>query len=203
MTYRWLRMGVVRSLAVLGLALMMGVSLAAAPSENTASVALWLQDGPAQGKPLPVAMAAVHMLQQAGDDGLNPRDYDAAGLAKAVSQANEVQGGLSAQAKTTLAKALDEAMRRYLHDLHYGRVDPASVYANFNVPPKTLDVAATLHSALLAGDLEPAVKAARPQFPLYQALRPWLARYRTLESDPAWSGALPPALRDCARWILR
>ena len=192
MTYRWLRMGVVRSLAVLGLALMTGVSLAAAPSDNTASVALWLRDGPAQGKPLPIAMAAVHMLQQAGDDGLNPRDYDAAGLAKAVSQANEAQGGLSAQAKTTLAKALDEAMRRYLHDLHYGRVDPASVYANFNVPPKTLDVAATLHSALLAGDLEPAVKAARPQFPLYQALRPWLARYRTLESDAAWSGALPP-----------
>lgn len=192
MTYRWLKMGVVRCLAALGLALMTGVSLAAAPSDNTASVALWLRDGPAQGKPLPIAMAAVHMLQQAGDDGLNPRDYDAAGLAKAVSQANEAQGGLSAQAKTTLAKALDEAMRRYLHDLHYGRVDPASVYANFNVPPKTLDVAATLHSALLAGDLEPAVKAARPQFPLYQALRPWLARYRALESDAAWSGALPP-----------
>ena len=60
------------------------------------------------------------------------------------------------------------------------------------MPPKTLDVAATLHAALLAGNLEQAVKAATPQFPLYQALRPWLARYRALENDPAWNTALPP-----------
>ena len=144
---------------------------------------LWVR----QGKPLPVAQQAVQILQHAGDEGLNPKDYDAAGLAKAVGEAQS-----SGVAPQQLSNALDQAMRRYLHDLHYGRVDPASVYANFNVPPKTLNVAVTLNNALLAGDLDQAVKAATPQFPLYQALRPWLVRYRTLESDPAWSGSLPP-----------
>ena len=182
MTYRWLTTGVARGLALLGLALLVSVSAVADPSDSTA---LWLR----QGKPLPVALDAVRILQQSGDEGLDPRDYGAPDLAKAVNQA---QSGLSASAQTALANALDLAMRRYLHDLHYGRVDPASVYANFNVPPKTLDVAATLHAALLAGNLEQAVKAATPQFPLYQALRPWLARYRALENDPAWNTALPP-----------
>ena len=182
MAYRWLKMGVARGLAVLGVVLMVSAGAAA---DSPDSMTMWLR----QGKPLPVALDAVRILQQSGDDGLNPRDYDAAGLAKVVSQA---QIGLSASAQTALASALDQAMRRYLHDLHYGRVDPASVYANFNVPPKTLDVASTLHAALLAGNLEQAVKVATPQFPLYQALRPWLARYRALENDPAWSVALPP-----------
>lgn len=182
MRYRWLKMGVARGLAVLGLVVLVSVSAVADPSDSTA---LWLR----QGKPLPVALDAVRILQQSGDDGLDPRDYGAPDLAKAV---NQVQSGVSASAQAALANALDQAMRRYLHDLHYGRVDPASVYANFNVPPKTLDVAATLHAALLAGNLEQAVKAATPQFPLYQALRPWLARYRALENDPAWSATLPP-----------
>ena len=147
---------------------------------------LWMR----QGKPLPVAQQAVQILQRAGDEGLNPRDYDAAGLAKAVHEANTV--AMPAPAQTELANTLEQAVTRYLHDLHYGRVNPASVYANFNMPPKTLGVAATLMSALQAGDLELAVKAATPQFPLYLALRPWLARFRVLEQDPAWSGVLPP-----------
>ena len=147
----------------------------------------WLR----QGRPAPVALSAVKILQQAADEGLNPGDYDATGLNQRVEAAREGVA-LSASAQTALGEALTQAMRRYLHDLHYGRVDPASVYANFNVPPKTLNVAATLDDALAAGNLDSAVKAATPQFPLYQALRPWLKRYRALESDPAWAGMLPP-----------
>lgn len=147
----------------------------------------WLR----QGRPAPVALSAVKILQQAGDEGLNPSDYDAAGLSQRVEAARE-GAALSASAQTALGDALTQAMRRYLHDLHYGRVDPASVYANFNVPPKTLNVTATLDESLAAGNLESAVKAATPQFPLYQALRPWLKCYRALESDPAWAGSLPP-----------
>ena len=147
----------------------------------------WLR----QGRLAPVALSAVQILQQAGDEGLNPNDYDAAGLSKRVAAARE-GAVLSGSAQTALTEALTQSMRRYLHDLHYGRVDPASVYANFTVPPKTLNVTAVLDEALAAGNLDLAVKAATPQFPLYQALRPWLKRYRALESDPAWAGALPP-----------
>ena len=185
MEYRFIRL-----MAVLVLSMFAAVALATDKSEG---VSLWLREGEGKGrgKPLPVAQQAVQILQRAGDEGLNPRDYDAAGLAKAVNQAEE-QGVPSASAQSELAQALNQAVTRYLHDLHYGRVDPASVYANFNVPPKTLNIPVTLNAALMAGNLEQAVKAATPQFPMYQALRPWLARYRALENDPAWSGVLPP-----------
>lgn len=175
---------IIQSIVTLMLAMSGAMALAVDKSDG---VSLWLR----LGRPLPVAQQAVQVLQQAGDEGLNPKDYDAASLAKAVNQA--AQGGaLTTTAQAELAAALDQAMRRYLHDLHYGRVDPASVYANFNVPPKTLNVPEILNAALIAGNLDLAVKAATPQFPLYQALRPWLARYRALEQDTAWNGALPP-----------
>ena len=148
--------------------------------------AAWIK----QGRPAPVALTAVQVLVHAADEGLNPADYDPTGLATRVAQA-ESGAPMSAAAQAALSDALEQAFRRYLHDLHYGRVDPASVYANFKLPPKTLDVGATLDAALAAGNLEPAIRAATPQFPLYQALRPWLERYRALESDPAWGGVLP------------
>ena len=144
-----------------------------------------------QGRPAPVALSAAKILQQAGDEGLNPSDYDAAGLSKRVEAAREGVA-LSGTAQAALGEALTQSMRRYLHDLHYGRVDPESVYANFSVPPKTLNVAVRLDEALAAGNLDLAVQAATPQFPLYQALRPWLKRYRALESDSAWAGSLAP-----------
>lgn len=174
---------VVKRLLGFGMALWAASAIA---TEST-SVNAWIH----QGKPLPVAQEAVQILQAAADEGLNPADYDAAGLATALTQAQ--RGGLSGQSQSALAGSLDKAMRRYLHDLHYGRVDPASVYANFNVPPKVLNVTATLNGALAAGNVGQAVQAAAPQFPLYQALRPWLARYRALAkaNDPAWQAALP------------
>lgn len=186
MGYRQLGRQVGRSL--LAVALLCAVTLVQAVEKGGAEAAsdLWVR----HGKLLPVAQQAVQILQHAGDEGLNPADYGAARLAKAVRDVPAA--GLSSAAQAEMADALNQAMAHYLHDLHYGRVDPASVYANFNVPPKTLNVPSTLHAALVAGDLDQAVQAATPQFPLYRGLRPWLARFRALEKDPAWSGSLPP-----------
>ena len=144
-----------------------------------------------QGKSTTLAKAAVKILEQAGDEGLNPSDYDAAGLSKEIAATN--QGPvLSTTKQSELNSSITHAMLRYLHDLHYGRVDPRTVYARFDVPPRTLDLDATLNKAVAAGDLNLAVKEAEPSFPLYKALRPWLATYRGLEGNSAWSGNLPP-----------
>jgi len=159
-----------------------------APSALSAeNQAIWI----AQGRPTPLAKSAVKILEQAGDEGLNPSDYDASTLAKDIAAAS--QGApLNGSKQTELDEAINQSMLRYLHDLHYGRVDPRKVYANFDVPPKTLDLQATLNTAVAAGDLGLAIKEATPSFPLYKALRPWLATYRALESNPAWALNLPP-----------
>lgn len=137
-----------------------------------------------QGRPSALAQSAVQILEQAGDEGLNPSDYDATVLGHSVVAATKGKP-LTAEQQTALNAAISQSLLRYLHDLHYGRVDPRSVYANFNVAPKTLNLPATLNAAVAAGDLKQAVKAATPAFPLYQALKPWLARYRALEHNPA------------------
>ena len=147
----------------------------------------------AQGRPTALAKSAVKILELAGDEGLNPSDYDAAELGREVSAAS--QGAPLATAKQTeFDAALTQSMLRYLHDLHYGRVDPRTVYANFDVPPKSLNLQAALTAAMAAGDLGLVVKEATPSFPLYKALRPWLATYRSLENNPAWVTNLPPLL---------
>lgn len=144
-----------------------------------------------QGRPTALAKSAVKILEQAGDEGLNPGDYEAAGLSKAIAAAN-TGAALPATRQAELDTTLNQSMLRYLHDLHYGRVDPRTVYAKFDVPPKTLNLQAILSAAVAAGDLSLAVKEATPTFPLYKALRPWLATYRGLEGSPAWAGNLPP-----------
>ncbi len=144
-----------------------------------------------QGKPTTLAKSAIKILEQAGDEGLNPGDYDAAGLSKEIAASS--QGAtLSATKQSELNTNITQSLLRYLHDLHYGRVDPRTVYARFDVPPKNLDLEATLNKALAANDLSLAIKEATPSFPLYKALRPWLATYRGLEGNSAWSGSLPP-----------
>jgi murein L,D-transpeptidase YcbB/YkuD len=154
-------------------------SAAASPSPIKAD---WVTDG----RPSPLVQSALQILSDAHSQGLNPADYDAPILRQGLTR-----GPLSATAGKQLDAALTDAMTRYLHDLHYGRVDPRSVYANFDVPPKSLDIPATLQAAMAAGNLNQAVNAATPVFPLYQALLPWLARYRALESHPAWAHSLP------------
>lgn len=163
--------------------LLAGLSLVCSPviAADAARPAAWVVDG----RPTALAQSAVQILGQADREGLDPADYDATRLALAISQPSVAVNGQSLDA------ALTTAMTRYLHDLHYGRVDPRSVYANFDVPAKSLNVTATLNGAIAAGNLDQAVRAATPTFPLYQALLPWLARYRALKDHPAWLTPLP------------
>ncbi len=159
-------------------------------ADDADSASRWL----AHGKPAPVFRQAVQILLQAGEDGLRPADYLSPALAGALESMPA-----SAPAQAALANAIDEAMRRYLHDLRYGRIDPSVVHVNVKAAPDagapSIEIAATLNAALAAGNLDYAVRAATPRFPLYQSLKPWLARYRALENNPAWSAALPPLPR--------
>lgn len=163
------------------LGLLMCGCLAAVPVTADDGRLMWIVDG----HPSSLAKSAVQILAQAANEGLDPADYDAAGLKDDVSKPLK-----SVAAQKTLDTALTKAFTRYLHDLHYGRVDPRTVYANFDVPPKSLDVTAVLNAAVAAGNLDQAVSAATPTFPLYRALLPWLARYRALVGDPAWASNL-------------
>ena len=151
------------------------------------SAPLWIVDG----HPSQAAQAAVKALNDAGADGLEPRDYDAEGLQQALTQAI---GGPAMQpdAAQRFDSTLTAAMTHYLADLHRGRVDPRKVHANFlasNLPP--FDPDSYLRNAMAANRLADALHEAAPSFPLYGTLREALARYRKLASLPYWGTPLP------------
>ncbi|PLP97229.1 L,D-transpeptidase family protein [Cupriavidus pauculus] len=148
---------------------------------------LWFADG----RPSQAAQAAVKALNGAGTDGLEPHDYDADGLQRALAQLVDTQAA-PPDAAQRFDGALTGAMKRYLSDLHRGRVDPRKVHANFsvgNLPP--FDPESYLRNAMAANRLADAMREAAPSFPLYGTLRDALAKYRKLAAEPFWKHPLP------------
>ncbi|MEN9904434.1 MAG: hypothetical protein RLZZ555_999 [Pseudomonadota bacterium] len=145
---------------------------------------LWL-DG--SGRPLPQASAALALLADSASHGLDPRDYDVAGLDRLLGR------GLSPGQQLDAAdQALTRAFERYLADLHRGRVDPVALGQRYRPGrPDPFDPAQALRAALQMQDPSLAVAAAVPKLPQYDRLREALARYRRLAGHPAWEQALP------------
>lgn len=82
-------------------------------------------------------------------------------------------------------------MRRYLHDLHLGRVDPKALGFRIARPGVVApDFAAMLHAAAAAGRLPQVVAELRPRLVQYAKLRSALTRYRVLAADGSL-GRLP------------
>lgn len=144
----------------------------------TASVAAnlpWLESEASRTQ----ALGAIAVLEAAGDQGLDPADYDAAGL----------RGQFG---KPGFEDALTQSLLRYLHDMRLGRIDPKQVGAQFDLPrAKPTDGEKLLRDAMSAQRVAAALREAQPQLPMYDALRMQLAHYRELASDPAWRQRLP------------
>ncbi len=153
---------------------------------------LWFeQAGSRAGLPGEQARQAVEILLQAGIHGLDPENYDAVGLRRAVAQA-AAGPGLPPDRVAALDAALTTAMRLYLTDLHMGRVNPRQVHANFKVSPAAgFDAASYLYTAVAEHRLPQAAAEAAPQIPLYADLLHALASYRQLGNHAAWQTPLP------------
>ena len=92
-----------------------------------------------------------------------------------------------------LDRALTSATRRYLSDLHSGRIDPQQLEENYSrVSGSGFDPDALLISAIADDRLPEAARSAQPPLAQYRELREVLARYRLLTGNPAWQKALPP-----------
>ena len=145
----------------------------------------------AGGRPGPQAHVALTLLGDAAREGLDPPDYAFEALRAGFAGATRAGPGEASEAMR-LDDALTRAMRRYLRDLHDGRVDPRSVHQDFAPPRRPgFDAAAYLDAALAAGRLREAVAEAAPAIAQYARLREMLARYRALADHRAWREPLP------------
>jgi murein L,D-transpeptidase YcbB/YkuD len=138
---------------------------------------------------------AVRVLEAAAEQGLDPADYDAAGLHARLDRLRAAPA--AAGDRVRIEEELTGALLAYLHDLRSGRVDPRQVGAQFDLPrAPAFDGFALLRDALEQQRVGPALRGAQPGLPMYAALRDQLARYRALGAHPAWQQRLPaPAHR--------
>ena len=160
--------------------LLCGLLALAGPALAAPADPVWLD---ASGRPNASARDALRLLAEAGADGLAPRDYRAAELG-AQAAAAAAAPGAAVLPQPAFERDLSAAMRRYLHDLHLGRIDPRALgFPVARSGAAAPDFAALLYAGAAAGRLPEAVAELRPRLGQYAKLREALARYRVLAAD--------------------
>jgi murein L,D-transpeptidase YcbB/YkuD len=177
----------------IGLASELAVGLTSEPASASsfpaaAAMPLWF----VEQRPRVAAYQAVNLLGAAAQEGLEAGDYNAEWLRAAIESAGR-GSPLTDDSLSRLDEALTSAMRRYLVDLHAGRVDPQELGARYS-PAATWGFAPDdlLAAAIADGRLVEAVRGVAPALQQYTGLREALARYRELVGHPAWQKSLPP-----------
>ena len=136
----------------------------------------------------PSGRAAIDQLLAARDQGLDPRNYDAALLDSAAGRVEWSPASQAERARFDVLLTLD--LVRYLDDLRRGRLHRNPLGGRTGTPPPG-DLAALVAGAAEGDTLARLVAALEPPLPQYRHLRALLARYRLLEADTAL-GSLPP-----------
>jgi murein L,D-transpeptidase YcbB/YkuD len=120
------------------------------------------------------AQQALKTLQDADLQGLQPKAYAVDGLPP--------DGALSPAQQDALA----EAVIRYAHDVHIGRMDPGQFPAMWALRPAPYDPRPELAKALAEDRLEAWLDGLPPRYSGYHALVRGLARYREIAADGGW-----------------
>ena len=139
---------------------------------------------------------ALDLLANAATQGLIQTDYDVTILRGkyklALALAPTVYKELA-----LYDTALSVAVLRFLHDLHYGRVDPHGI--NFKLQlraKKSIDLPALIHDSLSLSTISQLPLLVEPKLNQYQKLKSALAAYRLIaEKSPAFSLIVKSKLR--------
>lgn len=125
----------------------------------------------------------LNLMANAAVHGLSPKNYDTDILQQKLQTALK----LKPDAYKELAlydTAISISLLRFVHDLHYGRVDPQGI--NFNLKlreKKLLDLPVLIKNSLEQNTLTELPTLAEPKLKQYQKLKPALAHYRELAAN--------------------
>lgn len=143
-----------------------------------------------QGEPTPQLRELLLELREARHKGLDPGDYD--GLRLTYLLIDIMTNPDAAPEDWALWDvAMSAALSRYVSDLHFGRVDPATLGLGLVVDRGRLDVATILAAIAGSGDPRMVLADIEPGFRTYEILKRVLAHYRELTLEPDFT-ALPP-----------
>jgi murein L,D-transpeptidase YcbB/YkuD len=151
-----------------------------------ANVPLWSHEGHATAQ----AQAVVRILQHAAGYGLEPEDYAGNAIAK-LADKQPPSAKADAERLGRFDVQLSGATLRFMSDLHYGRVNPASAGFNLQGMHQPLDLVASLTALASANDVNQTLAAIEPPFHHYALLKNALAKYLDLTQHPELK-QLPP-----------
>ncbi|SFI76646.1 Murein L,D-transpeptidase YcbB/YkuD [Aquamicrobium aerolatum DSM 21857] len=135
-------------------------------SENPAFI--WVDEGGVSAR----AEAAIRILGEAAEHGLNPDDY-----------AVEASSPNDSAALARFEMALTARVLRYARDAQAGRVDPNRISGYHDFKPKELDRAALLQELARSHDVSSLLEGFHPQNKQYAELRAELAALQAIAEN--------------------
>ncbi len=141
----------------------------------------WVSDGMVRDEASELARA----LRDATLEGLNPEDYDVDAVETAVQRG--ARGGEMDDASLAAVDVLlTDAFLHYASDLYSGRIDPRALSEEWDIRPRTMDLALLLQQALDSVGVRESLSGLLPRNQRYQDLTKALARFRALPTmdDP-------------------
>jgi murein L,D-transpeptidase YcbB/YkuD len=141
--------------------------------ESANFVPLWVKDD----RPTSQATYLIETLRASRLKGLNPRDYDAGGLATKSRSLN----GASAAAQASFDAALTQSTMRYISDLRIGRINPKHLKFDIDVQSKNYDLAEFMAQQVVgAKDLRSVLDQIEPPYVGYRRIESTLKQYLDL-----------------------
>ncbi|MFA6162502.1 MAG: L,D-transpeptidase family protein [Methylobacter sp.] len=125
----------------------------------------------------------LNLLANASVQGLNPANYDAETLRRKLQSALQLESD-DYQQLALYDTAVSISLLRFMHDLHYGRVNPLGI--NFKLKlreKKSIDFPALIKLGLEQGTLSQLPQSVEPNLRQYHKLKQALATYRQLAAN--------------------
>ena len=121
---------------------------------------------------------ALNILENAEINGLNPDTYDIQSLKKRLPSESVITSGDFKQL-ALYDTAVSLSLLRFLHDLHYGRVNPKAI--NFDLKlreKKIIDLPTVINSSANQGSITQLPELVEPKLKQYQKLKQELSIYQ-------------------------
>ncbi len=131
----------------------------------------------AAGKLTPQALSIVAAIKKAGDEGLNPANYNLPVVQLGVAQPATAEKVAEADV------LLSDAIVTYARHLHSGQLDPGAVSENFDYKPHLLDPLAVLTTMTTAADPAATFVSYDPKHKEFAALKAQLDQARNQPID--------------------
>lgn len=129
------------------------------------------------------ADAIVKTLESAPAEGLDPRDYDLAGLQALLES---LKASPDPEKKGEFDLHLTYSLVRYVSQLCFGRVDPKLINPDWPETGRNCDVDQIVFDALEQNTVENLAEQLSPKIPEYQGLKAVLQHYRDIAAKGGW-----------------